>query len=187
VKKIRRLRRYDADADYPSLDDHRVARRRFLAGSAVMLGAGALATACGRPFGSQEPYELDGGVEQPDYYTVRLPATDDRAVYLIDGGYARFYAVALTWHKDCSLFAVDARDRLTDLVADDLAGRTFDELATASGVVAVATQHRALLNAAYEQDTGEVPGDWFHDLELVLTHLDPGDLMGGVPMEPSYP
>lgn len=185
-RPVRRLSRYVADADYPSLDEHRAARRRFLAGGAVVLGAGALATACGRPFWSDEQ-QLDGAQEQPDYYTVRFPVSDDRAVYLMDGGYARFYAVAMTWHEDCHLFAVDAREQLTDLFADDLAGRTVDELSTATGVDAVASQLCAQLNAAYEQDTGEVPGDWFHDLELVLTQLDPGELMGGVPVSPSYP
>lgn len=186
-RELRRLRQYDVDADYPSLDEHRAARRRFLSGSAVVLGAGALAAACGRPFFTGEHNEVAGGIEMPDYYTLRFPVTDDRAVYFIDGGYARFYVVALTWNEDCSLFAVDARERLTDLFAEDLAGRTVDELDTASGVVAVASQLRSQLNAAYELDTGEIPGDWFHDLELVLTQLDHGIAMGGVPPSAGYP
>jgi hypothetical protein len=33
-KSIHRVPRYDADALYPSLDEHRASRRRFLAGSA---------------------------------------------------------------------------------------------------------------------------------------------------------
>ena len=39
-KKIRRLERYDAPGDNPSLDAFRKSRRRFLTGS-VVLGAGA--------------------------------------------------------------------------------------------------------------------------------------------------
>jgi hypothetical protein len=174
---------------YPTLDEHRSSRRRFLTGSAAVLGAGALASACGRPFWSDDHNDVDGGIELPDYHTIRFPAEpDDRAVWLIDGGFARFYAVALTFYEDCAVYAGNARDVICDLFHDEIAEHHFEELDSASGVAAIAGILRELLNQAYNDDTAQTGTDWFHELELRITHLEAPELLGGVPpATPSYP
>lgn len=174
---------------YPSLDDHRASRRRFLTGSAAVLGAGALASACGRAFFSDNHNNVDGGIELPSYYTIRFPAEpDDRAVWLIDGGFARFYAVALTYHEDCAVYASDTLDALCDLFHDEIADHTFEELDSVSGVSAIATTLREILNQTYNDDTAQTGTDWFHELELRMTHLEAPEILGGIAgAVPAYP
>jgi len=174
--------------DYPTLSEHRASRRRFLAGSAAVLGAGAL-TACGRPFWTDYQGEMDGYMPEPDYHTVRFPVTpEDRAVYLIDGGYVRFYAVAMTYHEDCAFFAIDSRAALTDQMADRITEHTYDELTTSAGVVAVQEELRLLLDEAYNDDTGDIAAGWFVDVEVTFTRMDPPEILDGFAgSTPSYP
>ena len=173
--------------EYPTLSEHRASRRRFLAGSAVVLGAGALA-ACGRPFWGGEQ-QLDGSIELPDYHTVRFPAApDDRAVYLMDGGYVRFYAVAMTYHEDCAFFAVDSRPALTDEMALRVSDHSYDELSTNAGLLALQAELRELLDDAYNEDTGDIQLGWFVDVEVTFTRMDPPEILGGIAGDtPSYP
>ncbi len=190
-RNIRRLKSYD-ESGYPSLSDHRQQRRRFLQGGAVLVGGGAL-TACSRPFGrwlEDDPPEVDGGMDQPSYYQVRIPETGDRSVYLMDGGYARYYAVALTYTQDCAFFATDARDTLGQRFDALIGERSYDELVTADAATLDALREdlRADLDAAYNEDTGDLGESWFTAVELTFVRLDAPELMGGVPRaEPSYP
>lgn len=177
---------------YPSLGEHCAARRRFLTTAGVTVGSGVLWAACGRPFGiggerEQEP--MPGAVEEPGYHVIRIPAEPgDRATYLIDGGYARFYAQAVTYHLDCASFATDAREDLADRFSRELAERTYDELASAAGLQAVEGRLRELLDEAYNQDTGDSGSDWFADVELIFVRLDAPEPIGGLAgPEPEYP
>lgn len=180
--------RQETPLDYPTLSEHRASRRRFLAGSAVVLGASALA-ACGRPFMGGEQHELDGSVELPNYHTVRFPITpEDRAAYLMDGGYVRFYVVAMTYHEDCASFAIDARSALTDQMANRVADHSYDELTTNAGVLALQDELRSLLDDAYNEDTGDIATGWFEDVEVTFTRMDAPELLGGFAgAAPSYP
>jgi hypothetical protein len=178
----------DSDSDtnigYPSLAEHRASRRRFLQGGLAVVGAGALATACPGFF----PQQLDGAMVEPTYHYCRFPADpEDRAVWLTDGGYARFYAVGLTYYEDVAMFAADDLAALTELIADELSASTYDDLSTASGHAAACNRIRALLNDAYNQNTGDVGDDWFEEVELTFTLLDAPEIMAGVAPDPSYP
>lgn len=190
-KNIRRRmqtpKREESSLDYPTLSEHRASRRRFLAGSVAALGAGALA-ACGRPFGSDHQGEMDGYMPEPDYHSVRFPISEDRAVYLMDGGYVRFYAVAMTYHEDCAFYAIDARPALTDQMANRIADHSYDELTTSAGVLALAEELRELLDEAYNEDTGDVSTGWFVDVEVSFTHMEAPQLLDGLAGgTPSYP
>ncbi len=169
---------------YPTLSEHRASRRRFLQGSLAVVGAGALAVGCEGFF----PRQLDGAMPEPNYHACRFPESpEDRAVWLLDGGYARFYAVAMTYDEDVALWAQDERDALTDRIADELSDCTYDELSTASGRTAVCNRLRLLLDDAYNENTGDVASGWIQDVELTFTQLDAPEVMGGVAPEPSYP
>jgi len=184
-KPVLRPRDSDSDSatDYPSLNEHRASRRRFLQGSLAVMGAGALATACPGFIG-----QVAGGIQPPDYFPCRFPqAPDDRAVWLMDGAYARFYVVALTYHEDVAFFAEDQRAALTDRLANELAASTYDELSTPSGHAAASERLRALLDDAYNENTGDIATGWFETAELTLTVLNPPELLAGAAPEPSYP
>jgi hypothetical protein len=152
--------------------------------------------ACSRPFGhltndnNNNNTQLDGGMELPDYHRVRIPEVDDRAVYLMDEGYARYYVVALTYHEDCALFAVDARPQLGERLDDVIGEYTYDTLVDADPTIRrpLLEALREALDEAYNEDTGDVGSNWFADVELTLVRLDPPHNMGGVPRaDPSYP
>lgn len=161
-------RHLDSAASYPSLAEHRSSRRRFLQGSLAVMGAGALATACPGFFG-----QVSGGVQQPEYHSCRFPKSgDDRGVWLMDGAYARFYVVGLTYHEDVAFFVEDQQADLTDQLADELATSTYDELSTPSGYDAVRYRLAAVLDAAYNENTGDVATGWFETVELTVTRLD---------------
>jgi hypothetical protein len=178
----------------PAAQSERPDRRRFLQGSAVLLGGGVL-TACGRPFGhlneNNNNQQLDGGMELPDYHRIRIPEVDDRAVHLVDDGYARYFVVALTYTEDCALFAVDARPRLGTRLDAVIGERTYDELDTADEPTLAALREslRQALDEAYNEDTGDVGSRWFTAVELTFIRLDPptGNLGGVPPRKPSYP
>jgi len=179
-------RQPDADTNiaYPTLAEHRTSRRRFLQGGLAVVGGGVLATACPGFFGGQ----IDGAMVEPQYTYCRFPADpEDRAVWLTDGGYARFYAVALTFHEDVALFVEDDRAALTDLISDELSASTYDDLSTAAGLSAACSRIRALLDDAYNQDTGDTATGWFENVEVIFTLLDAPVIMAGVAPDPSYP
>lgn len=177
--------RYD-DA-YPTLSEHREARgpsrRAFLATGLAAAGAGALVTGCPGFFG-----QVDGDIAEPTWARIRFPAEpDDHAVYLMDNGYARFYAVAVTWTEDVAMFAQDERAALLPRLAAVLAESTYDELNTPVGLDAAADRMRDELDAAYNENTGDVGEGWFEYVDLVLTRLDAPVEIGGVAPEPSFP
>ena len=187
-RKIRSLKQYQGRTDYPTLSEHRASRRHFLAGSVAVVGAGALA-ACGRPFWSEHQGEMDGAMPEPSLFSIRFPAEPgDRAEYLIDGGYVRFYAVGRTYTEDCAFFAQDARERLTVAMGELIAEHSYDELTTSQGVLAVQTELRELLDDAYNEDTGDIATGWFVDIEVTFTRLDAPEILDGFAgSDPEYP
>ena len=180
------------DTGYPSLSDHRRQRRRFLAGGAALMGGGLLA-ACTRPFGfdsNNNETNAPGGVEEPQYYSLRFPETGEASVWLMDGGYATFHVTALTCHQDGYAFALDNRSALTTAIGGEIDEFSYDELVTASRSTmdSVRDAVQACLNEAYNADTGETGDTWFEDVEVELTRLDPPEEIGGVAgPEPAYP
>ncbi len=181
-------KRQPSRLEYPTLSEHRASRRRFLAGSAVVLGTGALA-ACGRPFWTDEQHDLDGAMPEPNYHRVRFPVEpEDRAAYLMDGGYVRFYVVAMTPIEDCSYFAVDHRATLTDQMAIRVSEHSYDELSSSAGVMALEEELRVLLDEAYNEDTGDIASGWFVEVEVTFTRMDAPEILGGIAGDsPSYP
>ena len=176
------LARYDTET-YPTLDEHRSSRRDFLKGSLAVMGAGALAAAC-------DPFQpgMQGVMPRPDYHQCRFPEKDDRSVWLSDGGYARFFAVATTYQSDCVAFAEDANEDLTDRLAASLCDASSEALATQAGVSDAAETMRQVLNQAYRENTGDIGDHWFEYVDLVITRIDPPEIapgMGG--SEPEYP
>jgi hypothetical protein len=199
-RRPERVSHYDGGADYPSLrghlsrarEDHRLARRRFLAGGAALVGGGVLA-ACTRPFGVGEgggEEQVPGDIAEPQYYTLRFPESGDASLWLIDGGYATYHVTAITWEQDCYHFALDGRAALQAAIAAAIDDFTYDELEGASRATmdSVRAAVKAALDAAYNEDTGDVGDQWFQDVEVVFTRLDaPQPLDGMAGPEPQYP
>jgi hypothetical protein len=176
--------------EYPSLAEHRQSRRQFLAVGGLAAGAGVLASACGRMFpwlDDDDTVTLGGVPEEPTYRRIRLPAEPgERGTYLIDSGYASFWAVALTYDLDCGLFAVDHVDALADALVPVISGCTYEQLLDPNVVANLQPALLEALDAVYHEDTGDV-GQWFTAVELTLTRLDAPQELGGVAPEPSYP
>lgn len=190
MKRRRRALPAQAPPAYPSLADHRQSRRGFLAGSAAMLGAGALA-ACSRPFGAGEGNQnIPGDVSQPHFYPLRFPVEGDASVWLVDGGYATYYVTAVTYAQDVALFVEDQRAALESRIASVIGERTYDELVTSNGATMDALRDAVASspNEAYNEDTGDVGTDWFQQVDVIFSRLDPPAEIGGVAGEdPSYP
>lgn len=168
---------------YPSLNEHEPSRRRFLQVGLAVAGAGALTAGCPGFFG-----QVSGDIAEPNWHRIRFPADpDDRAVYLSDNGYARFYAVGLTYDEDVAMFAEDTRDALTTRLASEVSQCSYDELSTEVGISNLCERMRQSLNEAYNDNTGDVGDDWFQQVELYLVRLDAPAEIGGVAPEPSYP
>ncbi len=150
--------------------EHLPSRRAFLKGGLLLAGAGALATACDGLFSGQ----VDGGLSQPDFFSLRFPAAPgERELWLADGAHARFYVLALTYEEDVAFFVDNERDALTGLIADELSVSTYGDLASPSGLVAAEDRIRGLLDQAYNDDVGDTASGWFQEVELTLTALDP--------------
>lgn len=169
---------------YPSLAEHQKSRRVFLGQGLCIAGAGALAAGCPGFFTGQ----IQGDIAEPTWARIRFPRDpDEQGVYLIDNGYAEFHAVAVTYTEDVAMFAQDHHAALLQQLAASLSESTYDQLRTTDGVSTAAERMRALLCAAYNEDTGDVGDAWFNWVELTLTRLDAPVEIGGVAPEPSYP
>lgn len=183
---------------YPSLKEHVANRRRFLAVAGASMAAGGLWAACTRGLGSGgEPgpdahVEPDaditilGDVEEPQYYLLRIPVTDDLSSYLADGGYCTFYVELATYtassYDTLVAHMADAEERCRSVLQDF----TYDNLNTAAGV---ASAEDDLLDGLDEL-VQELEGHTTPTLELVtltISYLEPYEQMDGGIGLPEYP
>ncbi|MDX9999842.1 MAG: hypothetical protein RBU30_00965 [Polyangia bacterium] len=170
--------------DYPSLAEHQQSRRAFLGAGLCVAGAGALAAGCPGFFTGQ----IQGSIAEPTWARIRFPRDpDEQGVYLIDNGYAEFHAVAVTYTEDVAIFAQDQHPALLARLVTALSESTYEDLRTSAGVSAAAERMRAVLDAAYNEDTGDIGENWFEWVELTISRLDAPVEIGGVMPEPSYP
>ncbi len=201
--KRRVIQTQHTEPDYPTLQSHLANRRRFLAVAGASVAASAVAAACNRAMGTgpadagtdpdpdaappqpDADIELLGAEPYPDYYTVRLPGTGELSAYLVDGGYASFYAVAVTYVTDSYHVLIDDLPGAQDVVRSTLAEHTYDSLNTAQGVTGAESDIRDALDAHCQTEHGQ-PAT-IEAVTLYISYLSPiVDIDGDMPF-PSYP
>jgi hypothetical protein len=191
MPKRRQVTAYQGDRVYPSLSEFQATRRTLLAGG-LLLGGGVALGGCLRSLGLDDEghFEGPGGVvQEPGYYTVRLPPEpDDAAVYLVDGGFARFHVVVLTYLEECAQYLGDQRATLVDALSAEVGEETYESLQNAQSVAALEERLLTLLDGKYAASTGSSGAGWFTELTLTLTRLDAPVELGGVDGgSPEYP
>ena len=202
-RKIRKASQQE-EAGYPSLREHLISRRRFLEVASVSLAASGLVAACGRPLGADLD-ESDGGtdpdashrevdadiemlgvMEEPDYFLLRIPETDDLAAYLIDGGYCRFYVEVATYSADSYHALRDEILQAQDRCRNALSDFTYDTLDTADGHAEAEDDLMETLDQlCQELNNHTVPT--IEGVTLTLTHLEPASEIDGGIGQPEYP
>ncbi len=201
-KRVIRKTHQPQEPSYPSLRSHLSNRRRFLGVAGASLATVAIHAGCNRSLGapgdadasvppdSQTPLPdtgpVPGGEQQPQYYTIRIPVTDELSGYLLDEGYAQFHVEAVTYVLDTENALIENMSSAEDTCRQCVSEYTYDSLNTAAGV------------AACEDDLLTALDDLVMDLEshsnttveyvtLTITYLEPYAELGGIAGEPSYP
>ncbi len=190
-KRVIRKSDQAQEPGYPSLRAHRTTRRRFLELAGVTVAAGGLATACGRAMGIEgEPDastpDAPGGDPGPQFYTVRIPVTDELSAYLLDNGYAQFYVEVVTYVVDTESALREDMSSAEDACRKCVSEYTFDSLNTAAGVLACEDD----LITALDELVMELEGHTNPTVEyatLTISYLEPYAELGGIAGEPSYP
>lgn len=147
-KRIHKATRL-ADSGYPTLEEHMVSRRRFLELAGGCLGsiaAGGFLAACGRGLGAvdgdagTEPDgdtpPIPGDVEQPQYFTLRIPDSGNLTAYLYDGGMCVFYVEMATYSEPMYAALAANSPQAADACRTAIADFNYDELDTGQGRVA---------------------------------------------------
>jgi hypothetical protein len=190
MPKRRKVTSYQGDQVYPSLSEFQTTRRTLLAGG-LLLGTGAALGGCIRSLGQNDGNHegLGGVVEQPGYFTVRLPPDpDDVGVYLVDGGYARFYVVVLTYLEDSARYLTDQRATLVEALSAEVGEETYEALQNAQSLAALEERLLTLLDDQYATSSGTGGTGWYTELTLTLTRLDAPVALGGIDGgTPEYP
>jgi len=194
----------NAQTGYPSLREHLATRRRFLGVAGVSLAAGALHAACNRSLGAPGDPDaavtpdavaplpdtgtipLPGSDQQPDYYTIRIPVTDELSAYLIDNGYAQFYVEAVTYVVDSANALQENMSSAEDTCRQTVSEFTYDSLNTAAGVAACEDDLLASLDDLVMDLEGHTNATLEH-VTLTITYLEPYADIGGARADPSYP
>ena len=205
-KKTGRIRRRvdDSGADYPSLQEHMLTRRRFLRLAGVSLAAGGVLAGCGRNLGimdgdggvhdsgvdgGKEPdadVEILGVMQEPDYFTLRIPGTGETTAYLEDGGICRFYVNVATYDALSHDLLRDNPGRSQEVTRETVADFTYDDLETEEGIVdAEAALRESLLELLEGWADGELMS--IEAVTLVITHLEPEQMLDGGMPRPDYP
>jgi hypothetical protein len=190
-KRVIRKSHQPQEPGYPSLRSHLTTRRRFLELTGATVAAGGLATACGRAMGVEgEPDastpDAPGGDPGPEFYTVRIPITDELSAYLLDNGYAQFHVEAVTYVADTQNALLEHMSSAEDTCRQCVSEYTFDSLDTAAGVAACEDD----LLTALDELVMDLEGHSNVTVEYVtlsISYLEPYAEMGGISGEPSYP
>ncbi len=194
-----------AEPDYPTLRSHLASRRRFLTVVGASVAASAVAAACNRsmsagtgdagPDPDPEPDAAPtqpevtieiGGVESlPDYFTLRIPVSNDLSAYLIDGGYASFYVVVATYVAESYQVLQDLMNDAQDVCRSTLEEFTYDALNTAQGITCAEQYLRDALDEFCEADHGQ-PAT-LEAVTLHISYLSPYADIDGDQAFPEYP
>jgi hypothetical protein len=199
--KRRVINAQHAEPDYPTLQSHLASRRRFLAVAGASVAASAVAAACNRSLGAgpgdagtdpdAAPPQPDatieiGGVENgPDYFTLRIPVTDELSAYLADGGYASFYVIAATYVAESYQALLDDMSGAGDALRASLEEHTYDALSTAAGITGAEADLRDALDDFCEAEHGQAAT--IEAVTLYISYLSPVVDIGGDMAFPSYP
>jgi hypothetical protein len=193
---------------YPSLRQHMATRRRFLGltgAAGATLATGSLLGACMRSLGATEGddagapdartpdartpdghIEMPGEMPWPDYFTLRIPATNHISAYLVDGGYCGFFVELVTYEEPTYLSLLDHMSSAETRCRNTVSELTYDTLNTAAGISSAEDDLLDALDAL----AGELNGHTNPTIEavtLTLVQLEPyAPIDGGMP-QPSYP
>jgi hypothetical protein len=130
--------------------------------------------------------DTPGSAPWPDYFTLRIPATDSLSAYLVDGGYGTFYLELVTYDEATYLTLLEHLDTAADRCRNTIGDYTYDTLATAAGVTSAEEDLLDELDALASELTGN-PGPTVEAVTLTITYLEPYAPMDGGMPEPSYP
>jgi hypothetical protein len=206
-RKIKKAKLSNNRNIYPTLKQHLMGRRRFLELAGGCLGsiaAGGVLAACGRELGVNDgdagtadatvdpdrqvgqDVEIGGVVQEPDYYTVRLPASGELTAYLTLGGRCLFYVNVATYSASAHDFFVDEREAANDLCRTTMADFTYEDLDRAGGVGEAEDDLMEALLTWLEDNLSQAEAT-LEAVSLFIVELDPDPgLDGGMP-QPSYP
>ncbi len=193
----------DEAAEYPSLREHLASRRRFLGLAGASLAAGALHAACNRSLGAPgdpdatvplpdaTPPQPDtgpvpGGERPPDYYTIRIPVSDDLSCYLMDEGYAQFYVEVVTYMLDSANALQENLSDAEEVCRQTVSEYTYDSLITAAGVTACEADLLTNLDELVMELEGHTDVTLEH-ATATFSYLEPYAEIGGAMGQPSYP
>jgi hypothetical protein len=163
-------------------------RRRFLELTGGCLAAGTVWAACGRPLGgeSEQEVEVPGDVEQPNYFTLRIPGEGEMTSYLYDGGMCVFYVELVTYEETVYSTLLDHPQEARDKCRTTIADFSYDQLDTGQGHTAAEDDLLDSLEVMARELT-DAEGLTVEAVTLHIVSLEPhAPIDGGMPA-PSYP
>lgn len=191
------------EPEYPTLRSHLASRRRFLTVAGASVAASAVAVACNRAMGAgpgdagtnPEPdaappqpdatIEVMGVESVPDYFTLRIPVSNELSAYLIDGGYASFYVITATYVAETYQVLQELMNSAQDVCRSTLEDFTYDALNTAQGITGAEQDLRDALDEFCETEHGH-PAT-LEAVTLHISYLSPYADIDGDSAIPEYP